>query len=153
MTSLIRIESKGHPSFITTKTNKNIAYFKNTVSVETVISSIYVCREENWMSLLSFVVMPNHLHIIFMPRDKNPSQIMHSIKSYTAIKINKQLERRGNLWQHGFWEYKIPSIEILLQKIQYIHNNPVRKNLSTSPEEYPFSTANSKYKTDLEMFV
>ena len=152
MTKLLRIESEGYPSFVTTKTEKNIAYFKDSMNAESVISAIYFCREKGLMYLLSFVVMPDHSHIIFMPRKKDISQIMHSIKSYTANKINKLLKRRGNVWQQSFWEYKIPNREILLQKVRYIHNNPVRKGLCNIPEEYPFSSANLKYETDLRMF-
>ncbi|TES93221.1 MAG: hypothetical protein E3J87_02755 [Candidatus Cloacimonadota bacterium] len=152
MTNLLRIESEGYPSYVTTKTKKNIAYFKNSRHAETVISAIYFCHKKEWMYLLSFVVMPEHSHIIIIPRDKDSSQIMHSIKSYTANKINEFLKRKGNLWQQSFWEYTIPNRKILLQKVQYVHNNPVRKGLCNTPEEYPFSSANPRYETDLELF-
>lgn len=153
MANRLRIDVEGYPSFVTTKTNKNIPYFRDSESAQSLIQILYFCRQKGWFYLMGFVLMPDHLHIIFMPKDKNSSQIMHSIKSYSANEINKKLRRNGNLWQRSFWEHKIPDREILFQKIQYIYENPIRKGLCETPESYPFSSANPKYETDMEIFL
>jgi len=68
------------------------------------------------------------------------SYIMQMIKGSFARKINKMNTSNGRLWQRRFYDEGIRNTAMLMQKIDYIHNNPVRKKLVTSPEEYPYSS-------------
>jgi REP element-mobilizing transposase RayT len=95
MSRLKRLNLKYYPSFITTKTINNYPIFSNPGNAEIVISTLYFGRENNWFSLITFVVMPDHLHLIIVPVRKNISQAMHSIKSFSAQEINKIINR-GN---------------------------------------------------------
>jgi len=67
---------------------------------------------------------------------------MKMIKGNFARKYNKMLSRQGKVWQDRFYDTSLRDQDVLLQKIEYIHNNPVRAKLTTTPGEYPFSSYN-----------
>ena len=70
MSNLKRLNLENHPSFITTKTINNTSFFSKKENAETVISSIYFGRKSNWFNLIAFVVMPDHIHLIIIPKQK-----------------------------------------------------------------------------------
>jgi putative transposase len=142
-----------YPSFITTKTINNYPFFSNPRNANKVVSTLYFGRENNWFNLIAFVIMPDHLHLIIMPRKKNISQSMHSIKSFSSKEINKINNRNGQVWQPSFRDFTIYTNELLLEKIAYIHDNPVRKDLLSEASKYSFSSANPIYQTDIGMIL
>ena len=85
--------------------------------------------------LYASVVLDDHVHIIINPTD-TLSKIMHSIKSFTAHKINKMLHRTGKIWQDENHDRVIRNEKELLEKINYIANNPIKANLATAYEDY-----------------
>jgi putative transposase len=93
--------------------------------------------------LFAFCIMPDHLHLILQTYGKyNISYIMKMIKGNFARKYNKMLSIEGKVWQERFYDQGLRSADMLLEKIEYIHNNPVRAKLVASPGEYPFSSYN-----------
>jgi REP element-mobilizing transposase RayT len=81
------------------------------------------------------VVLDDHVHMIINPTD-TLSKIMHSIKSFTAHEINKMSNRKGKVWQDESHDRVIRSEGELLEKINYIANNPIKADLATVYEEY-----------------
>jgi putative transposase len=153
MGSLKRLNLENYLSFITTKTINNYPFFTNPINAEIVVSTIYFGRKNNWFDLLAFVVMPDHLHLIIASKQKNISQSMHSIKSFSSKEINKINKRNGQVWQPSFRDFTIYTNELLFEKITYIHDNPVRKGLVSEATRYIFSSANPIYKTDIEILL
>ena len=145
----LRLNLSNYPSFITTKTFDNYPFFINSIYAEILISCIYFGREHNWFDLIAFTVMPDHLHLIIIPKEKNISQTMHSIKSFSSKEINKIDKRKGNVWQSSFRDFTISTIDMLLEKVNYVYNNPVRKEMVIDASVYKFSSANPKYETDI----
>jgi REP element-mobilizing transposase RayT len=94
------------------------------------------------INLRCIVVMPDHVHIILTPLcdpDENTfglAEIMSGIKSCSARAINKKLGRRGSVWQDESFDHILRSNEKLVEKIEYIYNNPVRKGLAKRPDDY-----------------
>lgn len=88
-------------------------------------------------NLISFVIMPDHIHLILKPLEKNPSkfynlsEIMHSIKSFSAHKIsNSGIEKNNHIFQHESFDRIIRNEAELYEKMVYIYNNPIKKALS-----------------------
>jgi REP element-mobilizing transposase RayT len=87
------------------------------------------------------VVMPDHVHIVMSAAriegvPISLSEIMHTIKSVSAHRINKFLGRRGPLWQEESFDHAIRSDESLNAKMAYVLANPVRRGLVRTPREY-----------------
>lgn len=75
--------------------------------------------------LASYVVMPNHVHALFLLRGKTElEQVTHSIKSYTANQINKLVGRRGQLWQQEGFDHLLRGAAQLEGCMTYIRRNP-----------------------------
>jgi putative transposase len=92
--------------------------------------------------LWAAVVMPDHVHLLFTPKQKyqgaffSLSEILHSLKSFTGNRINKELNRQGTLWQEDYFNRIVRDEDEFLEKWNYIRNNPVKKELCGCPEEW-----------------
>jgi len=121
---------------VTTVTLNREPIFKESIPADMVLEAILFGRRRRWYYLLSFVIMPDHMHLIIIPRDKNISECMKSIKGFSARRINSVLDRKGSIWQNGFYGYILDSEEKVLSRMRYIEDNPVRKGMVTRPEGY-----------------
>jgi REP element-mobilizing transposase RayT len=92
--------------------------------------------------LNSWVIMPNHVHALLTPADgMHLPEILHSIKSFTAQKANKILDRTGQFWQNETFDRYIRNREHFVSVIRYIENNPVKAGLCERPEMWRFGSA------------
>jgi len=84
-------------------------------------------------SLGKWVVMPNHVHVLVTPMNgcKLP-EILHSWKSFSSNKINKYLNRKGQLWQHESYDHIVRSPEQLARIQQYITDNPKKAGITVT---------------------
>jgi putative transposase len=121
--------------------------------------------------LLAYTVMPNHVHALLQPLEDLPipegasaiddivsdeqddavsplGRVMHSLKSYTAHKINGILGRAGQLWQHESYDHWIRDEEELQRVVNYIAWNPVKAGLIAQPHEWLFSSAHDRFLQD-----
>jgi REP element-mobilizing transposase RayT len=86
--------------------------------------------------------MPNHIHFLLKPFEHHSlSDIMHSIKSFTALRANKFLQRSGKFWQEDYFDRYIRNYEHYEKTIAYIENNLVKAKLCGKPNEWKFSSA------------
>lgn len=84
-----------------------------------------------------FVVMPNHVHWLLIPRPGHSLQkILQSIKRWTATQINKLLDLHGSLWQKESFDHIVRSREELKRIRAYIRENPPKAGLSLNEVEY-----------------
>ena len=79
----------------------------------------------------SFVVMPNHVHVMFRLIEPNRLEaLVKSWKGFTAREINQELNKRGHLWQEDYWDRIIRDENHLLKCREYIRDNPVKARLT-----------------------
>ena len=112
---------------------------------------LYRKRSTIW-HLLSFVIMPDHLHLLIaLGEGKCLSKTIGSFSQFTSSEINRLMGRQGRFWQPGFYEHSVcKSVEKCPALTEYIHHNPVRKGLCDSAEQWSWSTANVKYRHEVE---
>jgi len=97
--------------------------------------------------MIALVVMPDHVHLIFVPQQASDGtsyalpEIVKSIKSFSAHQINKLLGRRGPVWDEEFFDHAIRNPEALAGKIEYVLFNPVQNKLATRPSQYRWAWA------------
>jgi len=86
--------------------------------------------------------MPNHVHCLVTRFEQfELSDILHSLKSFTAHEANKMLGRDGQFWIEEYFDRYIRNEEHFERTIRYIENNPVKAGLCRSPKEWPYSSA------------
>jgi RecG-like helicase/REP element-mobilizing transposase RayT len=113
-----------------------------------VLESVLRWKERRY-ELYAACVMPDHLHLLIEPMiEKNDdsgkpvffllSKILHSIKSYTANRINEAEHRKGIVWETESFDRLIRSESDLQEKFQYITRNPWDANVVKPGTEYPW---------------
>ncbi len=92
--------------------------------------------------LSAWVLMPNHVHLLAAPSNAHSlSNIMHSIKSYTAQEANKILRTKGRFWVEDYFDRYIRNAKHFENAKSYIEENPVRAGLCGSAGEWRFGSA------------
>src|SRR5258708_26451540 len=121
--------------------NYGASYLRDPAIAEVVQDTLLKWDGERY-HLLAWVIMPNHGHIVLSPMPNFAvSEIMHSIKSFTAHEANRILDRKGQFWAKEYFDRYIRDHRHFASTIAYIENNPVRAKLCKSPEKWPFSSA------------
>jgi REP element-mobilizing transposase RayT len=104
------------------------------------------CLHDNGskMRLYIAVVMPDHVHMIFLPLENEQQEtfsfeeIVGAIKGASSHSINKALKRSGTVWEDESFDHVIRHADSLEQKIDYVRQNPVSRGLDSKPEDYPW---------------
>ena len=152
MPRLRHIHLNDHPYITTTVTCDRKPILRNSKAADIVLEAILFGRRQKWYYLLSFVIMPDHMHLIIIPKERNISECMKSIKGFSSRKINEGFSRRGSIWQRGFYDYILDSEEKVTSRIRYIEENPVRKGMVRYAEDYKYSSIRYREETDFKIF-
>ena len=135
-----------------------------------ILESLYNLVSRKLIKVYGFVIMPNHVHLIWEMLTMNQKELPDSsFTKFTAHSFKKDLsvnhpdvlevfksekyDRQYQFWQRDPLAIKILDREMLVQKLNYIHFNPLNEkwNLATRPEEYKWSSANY-YETGNDEF-
>jgi REP element-mobilizing transposase RayT len=148
--------------------------FTRQIYRDIVIDSLKYCQINKGLQLYAYVIMSNHMHLLADSEKGDLSGLIRDFKNYTSHKILENIEeptesRRewiqmvfeynakfknkqdNQVWTHGNHPEYIFSQKFIEQKINYIHNNPVRAGIVRCPEDYIYSSA-SNY-ADLESII
>ena len=104
------------------------------------------------IELHAAVVMPDHVHLLLTPlRDMSGwpyplQEILKLIKGTSARSVNKLLGCSGPVWQDESLDHVLRSKESFEEKLDYIRQNPVRRGLAESPEDYPWLWVNGSFE-------
>ncbi|MCC6572939.1 MAG: alanine--tRNA ligase [Planctomycetes bacterium] len=91
-----------------------------------IVSDAFKHFDKKRYDLFAWVVMPNHVHVVFCPYDgEKLADIMHSWKSFTAKECNKVLGREGIFWQPEYFDRLIRNKAEFARKVTYVEQNPV----------------------------
>ena len=88
----------------------------------------------------SFCLMPNHVHILVRPQEKNLARAMGSMFSRYAARFNHRYQRRGHLFGGPYRQSVCLDDSYLLAASIYIHLNPVRAGICDSARDYKWSS-------------
>lgn len=152
--------------------DNNYAYFY-TLSIENmkrlldddklkhiIIESWQYLVGKKLIEIYGYVIMPNHLHLIWniladngkeSPAGSFAKYTAHQFRRYLLVKnpslldsyVSDKRDRKHQFWKRDPLAIPLSTETILLQKLQYIHANPIREkwNLCEMPEEYRWSSA------------
>lgn len=95
----------------------------------------------NFYQLFAWVIMPDHVHVVFQPQVPMPS-IMRWLKGRTGRLANRILGRTGfSFWQDESYDHWIRSPKELQNVIEYVESNPVKAGLVEAKQLWPWSSA------------
>jgi REP element-mobilizing transposase RayT len=90
--------------------------------------------------LHAYCYMTNHVHALLQVSDTPLSKIMLLVAGRYARRVQARLETTGHLFEKRYHALLVDADEYLLALLRYIHLNPVRASLVSSPDEYPWSS-------------
>ena len=156
-----RYNIPGHAHELTFSCYNKQKFLLSDRAYQWLIKAVERAREKHSFSLWAFIFMPDHVHLLIHPMDKeyDISQILKDIKSDTARKAVKYLKennpsglsklstgqqyRKYRFWQKGGgYDRNIIKESALVNSVRYIHNNPVRKALVDEPGKWHYSSYN-----------
>jgi REP-associated tyrosine transposase len=97
--------------------------------------------------LKAWVVMPNHVHVLFKITSVPMSKVLESWKKYTAHQANAILGKSGKFWQEEYWDTFIRDQQHEQTSKRYIETNPTNAKIVLDPGDYQWSSASPKRPT------
>lgn len=144
-----RIKAAG-AYFVTTSTWQKMSILAKSEAANILIVTMQEYRRLGRYFLHDFVIMPDHLRMILTPRsDLSLEKAVQLIKGASSREIGKMKTVRHPIWQSGFHEHWIRSVEHYEIQRAYLRNNPVEARLADSPGEFQYSSANGRFELDL----
>ena len=120
-------------------------YLKQERIAELMVASLFKGVELGHYRLESFVVMPNHVHVLMLPRVP-PTRLLKSLKGHTAREANRLLGRTGEqFWQRESYDHWVRDAREFNRIAAYIENNAVKAGIVQRAEDYRWSSANPKF--------
>jgi putative transposase len=110
---------------------------------------LYHYRREGAYLLHEFVLMPDHFHLLITPAaEVTIERAVQLIKGGSSRQMKLEGVFLGEVWQRGFTDHRIRDIKDYAAHREYILNNPVKRRLSATPQEYRLCSAYPGYKLD-----
>jgi putative transposase len=154
MARIKRFHLDNYPYFVTTATLNRRPIFADESTASRLRDILYETRARYGFLLLGFVIMPDHLHSLVVPRAGDTiSQVMRFIKGTFARSHNKSRGAAGPVWQASFYDRVVRDERALTDILNYMCENPVRAGICDDPSQYRFSTAHETCPHDLKLYL
>jgi REP-associated tyrosine transposase len=158
--SRFRFGESPFPHFLTCTVVGWLPVFTRPETVQILFDSWQFLHDHDRLRLLGYVVLENHIHFIASAEDL--AKEVGDFKSYTARRIIDYLRERQvrtlldgleyhkarhksdrtfQLWQEGSHPQVIENEEMVRQKLEYIHQNPVKRGFVSDPTHWRYSSA------------
>ncbi len=165
MSTGYQIEEQEELHFVTFQIVKWVDIFTRQIYRDIIIDNLHFCQENKGLEIYAYVIMSNHVHLLIRSSMGKLSDTIRDFKSFTAKKIleavNTETESRRDwmlnlfefsakqhkrnsdfqVWTHENHAEIIYSDKFIQQKINYIHENPVRSGIVEKAEDYLYSSA------------
>jgi len=160
MRSRYRILEHEFAHFVTGTAVAWLPIFNTAARCDIIVQALEYCRREKALKIHAWVILDTHFHAIVAAPDL--ARVLADLKRHTARLIIEPLKTercdwllhqlRGQraphktksqrqVWQEGSHPQAIMTDAMMLQKLEYLHNNPVKRGLVASPEHWRYSSA------------
>jgi putative transposase len=159
-----------HPQFFTATILEWKHLLKSDKFKDIIINSLLFLKNEGSIKVYGFVIMPNHIHLIWQIQDGFiKEKIQLRFLKFTGQQIKFELakispdkliahevnakDRKYQIWERNSLSIDLWSPAVITQKLDYIHNNPMQEKwkLAQYPEDYKYSSAKF-YETGIDEF-
>lgn len=147
-----------HPQFFTATCLEWKPLLKPDKYKDIIVDSLCFFVKQTRVIVYGFVIMPNHIHLIWqMRRGHERQNVQRDFLKFTAQSIKEDLkknhppvlkdfrvnakDRTYQFWERNPLSVDIYSEQVAWQKLNYLHFNPVKAGLCLWPEEYRYSSA------------
>jgi putative transposase len=154
-TNLHRFYGAGYSHFITTGCYQRRPLLGTPRSRDLFLEVMEQIRQRHHFAVIGYVVMPEHVHLLFTePERGNPSPVLAVLKQAFAHRLLRELAKSslqtdalwstpvavGHVWQRRFYDFVVFTEKKRVEKLRYMHRNPVQRGLVRKAEEWPWSS-------------
>jgi len=155
-TRLHRYYGAGYLHFITTSCYQRRALLGSRKNRDLFLKVLEQVRRRYHFVVVGYVVMPEHVHLLLSePERGNPSAVLQALKQGFARRLLHHLRSggdprqgslwsaalgEGHIWQRRFYDFVVFSEKKRIEKIHYMHQNPVKRGLVLEPQQWPWSS-------------
>ena len=155
---LKRIYGFGHLHFITFSCYRRLPLLRSARARSLFVHALDQVRREYGFKLVGYVVMPEHVHLLISePARGNPSTVLKMLKQRVSQKLRRKARREisagqqsfqfapcrmllPQFWQKRFYDFNVWSLKKRIEKLHYMHMNPVKRGLVARPDEWIWSS-------------
>jgi putative transposase len=153
---LHRYYGAGYSHFVTTSCYQRLPLLGSPRNRDLFLGVLEQVRRRYRFVVTGYVVMPEHVHLLIgEPERGNPSTVMQAIKQGFARRLLARLRQadraqqaglwdgpveRGRVWQPRFYDFVVFSERKRVEKLRYMHRNPVKRGLVLEPEQWVWSS-------------
>jgi len=136
--SLHRYQSSGSYHFITFTCYHRQLYLNDDCSRQIFEETLEALRDRHNFFVFGYVLMPDHVHLLLSePKKYLLDNTMRALKTQTSRKLK---QGRPQFWQRRYYDRNIITQTEFVEKLRYIHSNPVTEGLVEKPEDWPWSS-------------
>lgn len=123
--------------------------FQRNETAELMVATLFRYRDNGEFQLHEYVIMPDHIHVLLTPKSgssvERAAQLIKDGFSHDLRKSGKELNA---VWQARYHDRRVRDAEEYAQFATYIRENPVRRGLGSTAQEYVYSSAAENCKVD-----
>ena len=147
---------RGHLHFITFSCYHRLPLLRSARARNVMTQILGEVRDRYGFSLVGFVLMPEHVHLLISePLKGTPSTVIQVLKQCVSRRLrrrkpvlDKQLKLTfhqggtavSRFWQRRFYDFNVWSLKKRVEKLHYMHMNPLKRGLVTHPKDWPWSS-------------
>lgn len=166
MPQRFKVYEAEYPYFITSAIVHWIPVFCRDDYFAVLADSLTYCSVHKGLRVHCYVIMPNHFHTICSVADGSLPDVIRDLKKHTSKLLAGKLEedrrniwltamrRAGGttsdvkIWDDTYYPEQVRTSDFFNQKLDYIHNNPVRAGFIANPAAWKYSSAGFYYRED-----
>ncbi len=139
---LRRFHESGQGHFITFSCYRRQPKLAERTACDLFVTVLEAMRERFAACVYGYVVMPEHVHLLLSEAERgNVAEAIHFLKLSFAKRAKATLENApGAFWQKRYYDLNIRNYRQFVEKLRYLHRNPVTRGLCGTPADWPWSS-------------
>ncbi len=135
---LKRYQESGSDHFVTFSCYHRLPYLDDDLIRAAFLDRLEGLRQQHEFYVFGYVLMPEHVHLLVSePKRYKLAATINVLKS----EVSKQAKgTREQFWQTRYYDFNVLTQAKLVEKLRYIHRNPVERGLVTEPRDWPWSS-------------
>ncbi len=136
--NLRRYQHEGHLHFITFSCYRRLPYLNTESAYKCFERWIETLRKRHDFDVHGYVLMPEHVHLLLSePRNHSLDNTLRALKGQTSKELKGD---RDHFWQKRYYDFNVFTEHKRIEKLKYMHRNPVARGLVNRPEDWAWSS-------------
>lgn len=135
---LKRYQTEGHHHFLTFSCYRRLPYLAEDYSKMVFLEILETLRRRHQFFIFGYVLMPEHVHLLLSePKVESLANTLRVLKGQTSRRLRGPRDR---FWLSRYYDFNVTTQRKFVEKLRYIHRNPVARGLVSKPEDWAWSS-------------